>query len=55
MNELEALGYRGVALIFSQEHTITIGTSTTLKCFTPEFIEYIHAEVTIGKYNTETC
>ena len=48
MNELDTLDYMGIAVAFSQENTITIGTSTTLKCFTPAFVEYVHAVVIAG-------
>jgi hypothetical protein len=45
MNELETLEYSGLAMAFSQENTIAIGTSKTLKCFYPEFVEYVHAVI----------
>ena len=48
MNELETLNYSGVALAFPLENTITTGTSDTLKCFTPEFVEYVHAVIIAG-------
>ena len=49
MNELETLCYSGLAVAFSQETTLAIGTSKTLKCFYPEFVEYIHAVIIAGK------
>ena len=48
MNELEDLNYSGVTLAFSQENTIAVGTSDTLKCFYPEFVEYVHAVIIAG-------
>ena len=48
MNELEELNYSGVALAFSEGNTFTTGTSDTLKCFTPEFVEYVHAVIIAG-------
>ena len=49
MNELETLGYSGLAVAFSQETTLAIGTSKMLKCFYPEFVEYVHAVIIAGK------
>ena len=48
MSELETLEYSGITVAFSQENTITLGTSDTLQCFTPEFVEYIHAVIIAG-------
>ena len=49
LNELDTLDYSGIAVAFSEENTLAIGTSKTLKCFNPEFIEYIHAVIIAGK------
>ena len=50
MNELETLGYVGLSVAFCQEKTLAIGTSKTQKCFTPQFIEYLHAVLIAGLY-----
>ena len=49
MNELETLGYSRAGCSISQETTLAIGTSKTLKCFYPEFVEYVHAVIIAGK------
>ena len=49
MEELEELDYTGLAVAFSHENTIAVGTSKTLKCFYPEFVEYVHAVIIAGK------
>ena len=46
MEELEELEYTGLAMAFSHENA---GTSKTLKCFCPEFVEYVHAVILGGK------
>ena len=48
MEELEELEYIGLAVAFSHENTIAVGTSKTLRCFYPEFVEYVHAVVIAG-------
>ena len=34
------LGFVGFAIGFNEENTQVVGTSTTLKCFTPQIVEY---------------
>ena len=43
------VGHVGLAVAFSHENTIAVGTSKTLKCFYPEFVEYVHAVIIAGK------
>ena len=52
MEELEELQYTGLAVAFSHENTIAVGTSKTLKCFYPEFGEYVHAIIIAVKLYT---
>lgn len=47
-DELEGLGFVGFALAFFEEKSQIVGTSSTLKCFTPEFVEYLHAVIIAG-------
>ena len=39
----------GFAIGFNEENTQVVGTSTTLKCFTPQIVEYLHAMIVAGK------
>ena len=47
-NELEELGFIGFSIGFYDECSWVVGTSATLKCFTPELLEYLHAVVIAG-------
>ena len=48
-DELENLGFKGFAAGFYQECSQIVGTSSTLQCFSPAVIEWLHALVTVGK------
>ena len=52
---MEELGFVGFSIGFYEEFSQVVGTSGTLKCFTPELVEYLHAVVIAGelKYETE--
>ena len=47
-DELEGLGFVGFALAFFEDKSEIVGTSSTLKCFTPELVEYLHAVMIAG-------
>jgi len=42
-DELEEMGYIGFSVAFFEEKSQIIGTSSTVHCFTPQVIEYVHA------------
>ena len=48
--ELEGLGYVGFSLAFLEGKSQIMGTSSVMKCFSPELIEYLHAVMVAGKF-----
>ena len=48
--ELEGLGYVGFSLVFLEEKSHIAGTSSVMKCFSPQLIEYLHAVIVAGKF-----
>ena len=46
---MEELGFVGFSIGFYEECSQVVGTSATLKCFTPELVEYLHAVVIAGE------
>ena len=49
-DELEEIGFTGFAVAFLEEKTQIVGTSSVMKCFTPQFVDYIHSVMIAGKY-----
>ena len=45
---MDDLGYTGFAIAFYEDKTELVGTKMTLPCFTPDFIEFIHAKIISG-------
>ena len=50
-DELEELGFVGFSVAFFQEKSQIVGTSSTLQCFTPQLVEYLHALLITGWFN----
>jgi len=48
---LEELGFVGFSLAFFEEKSQIVGTSSTLHCFTPQLVEYLHAVLITGLFN----
>ena len=48
-DELEELGFIGFSLAFFEEKSQIVGTSSTLQCFTPQLVEYLHAVLITGR------
>ena len=44
-SELEDLGYKGFAIAFQGAKSQLVGTPSTLKSFSPQLLEYLHAVV----------
>ena len=53
-DELEELGFIGFSLPFFEEKSQIVGTSSTLQCFTPQLVEYLHAVLITGRLS-EHC
>ena len=50
------LGYMGFGISFSGEKLQIAGTSTTTSSFTPSVVEYLHALVRVGMYDSrDSC
>ena len=47
-SELEELGYKGFAIAFHSGNSQLAGTSSVVKSFTPEVLEYLHAVTVAG-------
>ena len=47
-DELEELGFIGFSLAFFEEKSQIVGTSSTLQCFTPQLVEYLHPVLITG-------
>ena len=47
-DELEELGFIGFALAFLEEKSQIVGASSTLHCFSPQIVEYLHALLITG-------
>uniref|UniRef100_A0A1X7UBE0 PHD-type domain-containing protein n=2 Tax=Amphimedon queenslandica TaxID=400682 RepID=A0A1X7UBE0_AMPQE len=58
-NELETLGFNGFAIAFSGEDVDIVGTSASMKCFKPEFIDYVCSVIKAANppvnINAATC
>ena len=48
-DDLESLGYKGFAVGFCGEFSQVIGTSTTLKLYTPPFLQYLNGVIVARK------
>ena len=53
-DELEELGFIGFSLAFFEEKSQIVGTSSTLQCFPPQLVEYLHAVLITGRLS-EHC
>ena len=49
-DELESLGYYGLAVAFQKEDVLLSSTSTAEKCVTADFLEYVRAIIISGIY-----
>ena len=54
-NELEEMGFIGFSVAFFDEQCQIVGTSTAIKCFTPQLLEYLHAVMIAGKLSLLSC
>lgn len=53
-DELETLGFTGFAVGFSGRFSQIIGTTTTLKLFTPQFLNYLYGMIVAGRLSIRT-
>ena len=47
--QLEDLGYHAFAFGFHGDSVQLVGTSTALKCCSPQLLEYLHATIVAGE------
>ena len=44
------MGYHAFAIGFYEDKIELAGTESTLPCFKPDFIKFLHASITVGTY-----